>query len=455
MFTQAQFPTHDSNPGGATPQFLASLQPGMSSVQELPGMEGFGRIGTGNKQRVREAARLYSDALSGRVDPFLLKQAMRPTHEIYVRHLAEKYPGLYGDPGGRQLGLRETMSFSDYQALFVDVLDRKYYGWYNSYPVVYYPVVRRQTLQDFRLVKRYLYDGVVSPYTQVDPAAGAPMSSLTGPVPQGGSNPATASTAPITYQPAAYQAGTSVNWRAFINDDLGIFNDLSQRLAIEGNRGISKFLTGQFFDVNGPSATLYKTGYRNQIITANGASSSNPRLGAQGIMDAMKILASMQDDTGNPILVGGKLYLIYGPGDVAIVKNLMSSLTLNVANEGGSLTSANFPQQWLQVTNWLTGDITPIMDPYLSIVASNNPHSWVLVVDPQGSNRPVVEYGTLRGFDTPQIFQRVPNMQRLGGGVEVMMGNFDNLNSDMKIIGVMGAAQIDGRTTVGSNGSGT
>lgn len=453
-FSQAQFPTHDRNPGGPSPGFLASLNPGMTSVNELPGMGDFGALGRSPKRRVREAARLYSDALSGRIDPFLVRQAMHPTAEIYVRHLAERYPGLYGDPGGRQLGLRETMSFSDYQALFADVLDRKYYGWYNSYPVVYYPIVRRQTLMDFRVVKRYLYDGMVTPWSQVDPGTGAPMQSLTGPVPQGGATPATSSTAALTYQPAAYQSGSSINWRAFVNDDLGIFNDVSQRLAIEGNRGISKFLTGQFFDVNGPHASLYKAGFNNIINLANGASSNNPRLGAQGIMDGMKVLASMKDDTGNPILVGGRVFLVYGPGDVAIVKNLMSSLTLNVANEGGSLTGANFPQQWLQVTNWLTAELTPIMDPYLSIVASTNPHSWVLVVDPQSSNRPVVEFGNLKGFDTPQIFQRVPSIQRLGGGLETMMGSFDNLNSDLKIIGVHGALQVDGRTTVGSNGSG-
>lgn len=453
-FQQAQFPTHDRNPGGPSPGFLASLNPGMTSVQELPGMGDFGALGRSPKRRVREAAKLYTDALTGRIDPFLLKQAMRPTSEIYVRHLAERYPGLYGDPGGRQLGLRETMSVSDYQALFADVLDRKYYGYYNSYPVVYYPIVRRQTLMDFRVVKRYMLDGMVTPWTQVDPGTGAPMQSLTGPVPQGGATAATASTAGLTYQPAAYQSGSSINWRAFINDDLRIFNDVSQRLAIEGNRGISKFLTGQFFDANGPSATLYKTAYDNQIITANGASSNNPRLGAQGIMDAMKVLASMKDSSGNPILVGGKLYLVYGPGDVAIVKNLMASLTLNVANEGGSLTSANFPQQWLQVTNWLTGDMTPIMDPYLPLIATGATHSWILVVDPQGSERPAVEFGTLKGFETPRIFQRVPSIQRLGGGLETMMGSFDSLNSDLKIIGVHGALQLDGRTTVGSNGSG-
>ncbi len=455
QFSQNQFPTHDTNPGGVTPNFVAKVGPEYGSVQELPGMSNFGRVGTANRRRVREAARLYTDVLTGKRERFWLNQAMHPTDDVFVERLNHWYPGIYPE---RSMALRETMGFSDYQALFTDVLDRKYYGWYNSFPMVYTPILKKQTLTDFRVVKRYILDGMVTPWTQVDPGTGAPMQSLQGPVPQGGSNLATASTAAITYQPAAYQSGCSINWRAFVNDDLGIFNDVSMRLAVEGNRGTSKFHTQQFFDTNGPSATLYTTGantYHNIINTANGASSANPRLGAQGIMDGLKVLAGMLDSSGNPILVGGKVFLVYGPGDVAVVKNLMNSMTLNVANEGGSLTSANFPQQWLQVTNWLTADLVPIMDPYLPLVATNNVHSWILVVDPQSNNRPTVEFGTMRGFDTPQIFQRVPTMQRLNGGVEAMMGSFDNLNTDMKIIGVYGAAQIDGRATVGSNGSGT
>ncbi len=423
------------------------------SDMERGALDGFRQHQRQNSdRRIREAARLYNDALKGRIDPFLFKQAFNPTNEIYVRHLAQKYPNLY--EAGDRVGLRETMSFSDYQALFVDVLDRQYYGWYNDYPIVLLPAVKRHTAMDFRVIKRYLYDGMVSPWAQVDPGTGAPMSSLTGPVPQGGNNPATASTAAITYQPAAYQAGASINWRAFVNDDLGIFNDVPKRLAIEGNRGTSKFLTQQFFDINGPSATLYTAGYGNLINLANGASANNTPLNAQGLQDAFKVLAAMKDDTGNPILVTGRMHLIYGPALVATVKNLMNQISVQVSVEGGTQSAANFPAQFVQVNNWLTAELNPIMDPYIPIVASNHPLAWVIVVDPGSVNRPAVEFGQLKGFDTPQLFQRVPNIQRLGGGIETMMGSFDNLNSDMKIIGVHGAAQIDGRSTVGSNGTG-
>ena len=293
-----------------------------SSREALAGMSASrGRFASGpRKSRVIEAARLYDDVISGREDPVFLREAMTPSHEAMVYYLHQKYPNLFRDERTNRIrGLRETMSVTDYQALFVDVLDRMYYGYYNTYPVVNKGLVKVHQLRDFRVVSRYLLDGVVSPLTAMDAAAPPPQRALVGPNPQDGS-PAT-STAPIQYQPKLYQAMTSVNWRAFINDDLGIFKDLSQRLAASGNQGISKFITTLYVAASGPNPTLYQSGYHNQIITANGASINNPPMGSQGIMDAIKILAGMRDSGGNPILITGRLKLWYGPSLAAVAES--------------------------------------------------------------------------------------------------------------------------------------
>ena len=403
-----------------------------------------------HRQRVSEAVRLYADVLEGREDPIFLREAIFPRNEFIVSGIMQKYPRLY--QGG--LGLRETMSVTDYQALYVDVLDRLYYGFYNAHPVVNMSLVRQHDLRDFRLVSRYLLDGVVTPLTAMDAAAPAPQRALLGPDPQDG-HPAT-TTAPIQYQPKLYQAMTSVNWRAFVNDDLGIFRDLANRLSIAGNRGIHKFITQQFFDVNGPHASLYTTNYGNKIVTTNGAATNNPPLSSQGVMDALKVLARMRDSGGDPILMTGRLKLVYGPALTAVANTLKNALSMFVANEGGTLSSANFPQQLIQTTNWIS-DMDLILDPYIPGVctSSNTDTSWVIVVDPASQNRPAVEVGWLTGYKTPQIYTKLPNTQRIGGGVDPMMGDFYTMDQDMKIITVMGGAQIDGRSTVGSNGSGS
>jgi hypothetical protein len=422
-------------------------------VLEHNTLNGFGRRRQ-KQAKIREATRLYADVIRGRLDPVFFKEAVFPRNEVLVEHLAKLYPGLYGDPGGRMLGLRETMSVTDYQALYVDVLDRLYYGYYNAFPIPNKGLARIHALRDFRVVSRYLLDGAVTPFTSMDAAAPPPQRALIGPNPQDGS-PAT-STAPIQYQPLLYQAMTSVNWRAFVNDDLGIFKDLANRLAISGNRGIAKFITSLYVDSNGPNALLYANGYHNKITIANGASTNNPALSTQGIIDALNVLASMIDSTGDPIYITGRLKLWYGPSLEGTANNVMNALSVFVQNQGGVGNTQGFPVQFLNVQPWMIQRLDPIMDPYIPIVCTGSASRsmWGITVDPESQARPSIEVGFLSGFETPQIYTKLPNTQRMGGGVDAMMGDFYSMDQDMKIVSVFGGIQIDGRSTVASTGLG-
>jgi hypothetical protein len=408
-----------------------------------------------HNRRVLEAARLYADAVAGRIDPILIREAMSPRNDFIVAHLMEKYPGLYPDRGNRQTTLRETMSVTDYQALFVDVLDRMYYGYYNAYPVYNKGLVKVHNLRDFRLVSRYLLDGVVTPLQVLnqgggDAASPATQRALIGPSPQDGS-PAT-STAPIQYQPLLYQAMTSVNWRAFVNDDLGIFRDLANRLAIAANRGISKFITSFYCQSTGLNSTLYQQNYHNLLTIANGATVNNPQLTTQGLIDAINVLTRMRDATGDPIIITGRLKLWYSSQLEGTVQNVMNALSVYVQNQGGVGNTQGFPVQFLNVQPWMIQRLDPVMDPYIPVVCPTYPNMWGITADPMVQNRPATEVGFLNGFETPQLFTKVPNTMRLGGGVDPTLGDFYSMDQDMKIVVVMGGANIDGRSTVASLG---
>ena len=431
----------------------------------FPGLEGYSPAGAARfrKTRVNEAMRLYLDVLGGRTDPILIREALYPQHEFVVREVMRQYPGLYGDRGGqffrgRAMGLRETMSVTDYQALYVDVLDRLYYGYYNDWPVETLQLVKQHDLRDFRLVSRYLLDGMVGPMVGVDPAAPASQRALSGPVPQDSATFPTTNTAPIQYQPKLYQAMASVNWRSFVNDDLGIFRDIAKRLAMSARMTLAQFLCTLRMQSNGLNTTQYQSGYGNQITTANGASMNNPPLGSQGLMDAYKVLSKMKDSAGNPIMVTGRIKLWFGPGLVAIAKNLLSSIDLQVSVEGGSQNAQGYPTQFLRTNpNWLMQNMDPVFDPWIPIVCTTSgvkDTAWGLTVDPNSVDRPCAEVGFLQGFKEAQLFSKVPNTQRLGGGVDPMLGDFNTMDSDTKIITVFGGSVIDGRTAVASTGQG-
>lgn len=423
--------------------------------------------GSEHERRVQEAARLYADVIKGREDPVLIREAMNPRREVFVRYLAEKYPGLYGNAfnqPGRVMTLQETMAATDYQALTVDVLDRAYYSIFTGFPLDIKNIAKNVTLRDFRVVKRYLLDGGVTPITYRDPAEPFPQRAMVGPVPQKNASITNAKdTSAITYQPLLGQAGSSVNWAAMVNDDLGIFRDRANRLALAANRGINQFYTKLYVDSNGPHASLYTTAYKNQIITANGATSNNPPLNTQGLIDAINVLMQQKDAGGDPIMITGRLRLVYPPALEGTVQNAMNGLNVFVQNMGGTPNTQadaghNIPLQLLNVRPWMVQRMDPILDPYIPLVATSGnigKTMWAIFVEPDAQPRPAIEVGFLSGYETPQLFQRAPTTMRPGGGIDPMLGNFDTMDTDLKIISVIGGAQIEGRVTVASNGSGS
>ena len=446
-----------------------SINTGHAAVgNALQGLNGFGRRGIhrlpkGSPQRTRayEAARLVADVISGRVDPYWLRQALEPSDDNHIRMLTENgYPGLY--PQNVTTTLRETMSRTDYQALFADVLDILYYGFFNAFPVFNEAVCRIEDLADTRFVKRYMLDGLVSPAVFQDLAAPADQQALSGPVPQDGSTFPTTNTAAVEYQPALLQTKASINWSAILNDNLGIFRDVPKRIVISINRGITIFIHSLYAANGDLNATLFQSGYNNRVLIANGAGSDNPSLSAQGIMDATKILAGQRDSSGQPIMLGGmgaRVKIVYGSSNVATAKNLQNAVRNQVSVEGGSQNSQGFPTQWIETNAWFNQATDWIHDPYFDTGGaaagfSSLPLGWIMFADPSTLERPAIEIGYLRGFRQAQLFQKVPNTMRPGGGVEPMMGDWTTMNQEMKAISVLGGAIMDGRSCVGSTGTG-
>ena len=413
-----------------------------------------------HRRRVLEAARLLADCVEGRIESIYFREAMNPTNPHLVAHIQELYPGVFRES---RIGLRETMSYSDYSALTVDILDRMLYGYYSAAPITNMPLVKKHTLRDFRLVARYEMDGATKPFSRM-------QNDFPSLVPHGAGEPPTqramqqaareveGSTQRVTYQPQLYQGGMSVNWRALVNDDLGIFQDMVQRLAISGNRTIYQFITALYSSSTGPNSTLYNSTFANLVTTTYGASSNNPPLSWQGLLDARTVLSKMLDIDGQPITFDGTLYLVVGPALENTALMMAKAMQVGLSNTGGSANVEGFPTQWLNVPNWPMAGVVVIVDKYLPLITTSagvKDTQWYLTYDPSAQNRPSIELGQLAGFETPQLFQKVPNTMRVGGGVDPMLGDFWTMNQDYKGILVLGGTQIDGRSTVASTGQGS
>jgi hypothetical protein len=386
---------------------------------------------------VTEAAKLFGDVLAGREDSVLLREALMPRHEYIVQEIARKCPNLWR--------VRETMSVTDFaQYLTVDVLDRMLYGYYQVAQIPNKALVKQVPLRDFRTVKRFEVNGAVKPFEKQGNPAEPPAQRTLTPV------------APITYSPDLYQGYMSVNWRAIVNDDLGMFNDMVQRLSWSWNLTIWQAITELYVDSAGPNTSLYNAGFRNLVSTAYGAKTTNPPLDFQGLIDARTVLGKQLSPDGYPIVFPGTLYLWYGPDLATTAAALLAALRADISVGGGTTNSDGFPSQRLSVgPAYITGGITPIEDKMIPLVCTTGSIAstmWGLTYDPNVQARPSIEFGMLRGFETPQLFQKMPNTQRAGGGVDPTMGDFLTMDTDYKAIAVFGGTQVDGRSTVASFG---
>lgn len=461
------------NPIGEQFQHLGSVEQDSDSVasrvREANGGEYVPSVrkdGPQHRRRVLEAAKLLNNCLTGAEDPIFWKQFSYPTQQWAIQHLFENYPGIWGGNAFRdnlgRVGLRETMSYSDYSALTVDILDRMLYGYYSAAPIANLSLVKKHPLRDFRLVARYEMDGAVKPFSRQ-------QNDFPSLIPHGAGEPPTqrsmqqsalevvGSTQRVTYQPQLYQGSMSVNWRALVNDDLGIFQDMVQRLAISGNRTIYQFITMLYAAAGGWNTTLYNATFANLVTQAYGAGSNNPQLSYQGILDARTVLSKMLDLDGQPIVFDGQLILTVGPSLETTALTLQKAMQAGVSVGGGTTNAQGFPSQWLTIPNWAMAGVQVVVDKYLPLVCTTSGTRntmWSLTYDPSVQPRPSIEFGQLRGYESPQLFQKVPDTMRVGGGVDPSLGDFWTMNQDYKGVLVMGGTQIDGRSTVASTGQG-
>lgn len=421
---------------------LYTGSPITGNAVDVPGFNAVTRqAGARHQARVLGAAEIWADFREGRLDPFYMRQAFNLTEGGAFDLLCRRYPMVF----------RETMTTSDFNALTVDVLDRELLGDYTEVPIPIMSIVKSATLNDFRSKKLFIMDGLETPFSSVAELQNLPLGDLS-------------QRTPITYAPLKYEKGAKISWEAVINDDLGIFRDLSQRLARGARRTKHKFITGLYSSATGPNTLLYTSGNHNQIITANGAASNNPAFSVAALSDAMTVQMNQVDTGGDPIEIPGKLFLVVGPSLFVTAQNVMHQLSVDVNVAGGTTqlsgsgaTQTMFNAQKVRVDNWIIGNLTVIMDPYLPIVtttAGTKLTQWYIFADPASQGRPAIEVGDLRGYETPQLYEKVPNTMRVGGGVEPTLGDFRSMSTEFKALMAFGGTVLDGRSTVSSTGQG-
>jgi hypothetical protein len=350
----------------------------------------------------------------------------------YQRRLAEAAKFVADVVKGKRpmRHLQEAMTTSDFPYLFGDILDRQVLAGYREAPATYQNYCRVATVRDFRTVKRFGIYGADQVLDAVAENSEYPVSKLD-------------ENSPYSYAVKKFGRKLPFSWESFVNDDLEALTDGPQRLGRAGRRSEQKFVTQLHVDANGPHASFYTVG-NNNIVTGN------PALSIIGLQTAMQKISAQVDENGEPVVID-VVELVVPPALEITALNILNALQLWLDTNN----SAGTANQNLVTTNWMKSRVNLNVDYYVPIVASSShgSTSWFLFANP-ANGRPAMELGHLRGHEEPEVFMKMPNAARVGGGGTEEF-DFDTDTREYKVRHVFGGSRMDPKMTVASNGSGS
>lgn len=357
----------------------------------------------------------------------------------YLRRLERTAKMLKGYQQGHVnlYQLREVMSTSDFPILYGDILDRRLLGQYQETPVSWPSYFQRGTVPDFRASRIIALDGMQGIYAPTYEKPELANVKYDNAITETG----------YTTQVKVYEKGYAVNWRMLINRSLNFVNRFPTFLA-RGARRTEEYLATQLFvDSTGPDSTFFAAGNSNLVTTAYGAASNNPPLSVTGLKSALNVMYS-QRDASNPIEING-LTLVVPPLLQITAKEILKALTQELvpatSAEGVRLLTPNWASTIKLAVNWYL----PIID-----TSANKHTTWYLFADPD-AGRPAGEITFLEGYEQPSLWQKAPNTQRLGGSIDPLMGDFQDMSLHYKGIHILGGTLLDPKMAVVSNGSAT
>lgn len=324
----------------------------------------------------------------------------------------------------------EAMTTSDFGSLFGVILQKQLYGSYAETTYTWPMIARRTIVPDFRTVERYITNGAEGVLSEVAELTPYPEASI--------------SDDKYSYAVKKYGRKIGISWEALINDDLGAFLDIPNRLGKAARRSEEDFVTRLFVDTSGPHASLYTSGNAN-IVTGN------PALSIAGLQTAMTVLGNMIDSDSEPIDIE-QVTLVVPPSLRVVAQNILNATALELTTAGGTADGSG--GQRIHVANWMRNGLRLAVNyriPRIATIA-NGATSWFLFADPAVS-RPAIEIGFLRGHERPEVFEKMPDKRLVGGGEA--LESFDIDVRQWEVRHVFGGSRIDGKATVASNGSGS
>lgn len=320
--------------------------------------------------------------------------------------------------------LQEAMTTDDFPLLFGDALSRELLAGYQDTPTTWQNYAARRTVNDFREHKLNAIDGGEGRLAEVGEREEYEETSL--------------SESEFGLTVAKFGRRMSFSWEMLINDQLNAFGPSSvTRRFGRAARRTEEFKAAELFvDADGPHDSLYTAGNGN-IVTGN------PALSRNALQTGLQIMAEQTDADGEPITIEA-VELVVPPALQLTADEITSTTQIRITDADGNVQVIS--------GNGVAANLRTSVNHYISTIATTNGDTtWFLFANPN-RGRPAIALGFLRQHEQPEIFERLPNSRRVGGGEDLV--DFETDAKDYKVRHVAGGARVEPKATVASNGTG-
>lgn len=319
----------------------------------------------------------------------------------------------------------ETLSTSDFPELLGASYARELLSEYQAASPVWSQWATRVEVNDFK------------PKKLIEILGGRGQLS---PVKEAGEYPARGiSTGAYEFKIGKFGDRIPLTWEMIVNDELGAFRGLPNRLAVAARETEDVEVAKSLFNAGG-------TNLNTQFFSAgNGNAPANLPLTGDNLAAALQTLRTRKDKDSRPIIVPTAILMV-SPALENTARRILEASEIRVT-EGGVTTVQS---------NYLRDSVTLVVNPWLSLAApgySNLDTTWFLL-PPTNSPRPAFVAAFLRGHGAPDLRVKADTGSSVGGGsLSPEDGSFDNDTIQYRVRHVMGGAGVIPTATYVSRGA--
>jgi len=321
--------------------------------------------------------------------------------------------------------LREAVTTTDFPNLLGFVIDREVLARYKVAVADWKSYFKIARLANFNTVERHKVIGADERLPMVAEKGEYLVSKM--------------SEGYYSYKLYKYGKQFDISWESIINDVLNAFEDIPERYANAAIRTEAFNATSTYAMATGPHTSLFgiaRADVDGGLVTNLGVLP----LTILNLEITLQLMAAQVDANGEPIAVKG-VHLVVPPALEFTARQILTS-TIKQWTEGAVGVPVPYP------TTNVVSQVGMVLhvDPYLPIVdtSGNANTTWYVFADPaQGA---AMEFGYLRGHESPEICMKASDKVTTGGAaISPMEGDFATDNIFYRVRLVKGSCQLDPR----------